>query len=839
MDLQQLKSSVNIIDIAHELGLQLDRNKKCLCPFHKEKTASLQFSEEKQIATCFSANCDAGTMDVIDLVKKFYSWELPKAIEWLKSHANIIETPKASIQPKTINYPEIFNTLSQKLKRSTKVKGYLEYRHLDHNKMEAGYNPGKDFEKLKYCVVFPLKNKKDEIVSFYGRSILPQAKAKHFYTTNRKGLYPCYPNPQTRQLILTECIIDAETLKQHFIFSQKRASVLALYGTNGLTPEHTAAIKELKNLQEITLWMDGDQAGKAASKKYASELQQLLPSVKISTVDMLEGEDINSLLESHEPNIYKHLFEKRKAYNPINGAAVMKELPTKALSKQPKLEIKTNYAIYETDQIKIELMGKIDLKDFSKLRVTIIIQNTAIKEYSPSRNNVDLYNDERVEKLIRRVCEKIQLGRSIVMKSLDKVTKDLEEYRLKHQDNIPDKKVRYPLRDIPQSARQKALEILQDPNLSDILRKKLHQTGVIGEELNAMFLLIILMSRKTHRPLNAMVQGTSGSGKSHLIKKVADCMYNQNKVKRFTRVTDKSFYNYGERDLCNCAIILEDYDGLGEEAELAWRELQSNDMLSSSVSVKNEQTGDISTGEKYVYGPIASVVATTNFRIYEDNETRVFVIAIDESETQTEKVLEYMAKKASKEITSEVEQLIREQIQDMVYMLKPYRVRNPYRLSLPKTTHHRRRLTQMLHDFIEQVTILYQHQRQKEDGLLVTELQDVELAVKLMFNSIVLKTDELDGILRQFYEDLKVYIEKRGKEYEFTQREIRQYFRVSKTQMFRYIKELEELEYIQRSSIGARNIHRYKISYWDNIEKLRQELKQHLYVQIDHYKGNP
>ncbi|QYS91751.1 hypothetical protein JJC04_03270 [Flavobacterium covae] len=150
------------------------------------------------------------------------------------------------------------------------------------------------------------------------------------------------------------------------------------------------------------------------------------------------------------------------------------------------------------------------------------------------------------------------------------------------------------------------------------------------------------------KTLHAVVQGTSGSGKSHLVSGVADCMYDQNKIKRFTRVTDKSFYNYGEFDLVNTGIILEDYDGLSEEAELAWRELQSNEKLSSSVSQKNEQTGDIKTGEKYVFGPIASLVATTKFRMYEDNESRVFIIAIDESDAQTERVLEYMAKKASR-----------------------------------------------------------------------------------------------------------------------------------------------------------------------------------------------
>jgi len=145
----------------------------------------------------------------------------------------------------------------------------------------------------------------------------------------------------------------------------------------------------------------------------------------------------------------------------------------------------------------------------------------------------------------------------------------------------------------------------------------------------------------------------------------------------------------------------------------------------------------------------------------------------------------------------------------------------------------------MLHDYIEQITLLHQYQRQRitaDNNMLVTELDDIEIAVDLMFNSIILKTDELDWILRQFYENLKKYVESKGKDYQFTQREIRHKIRISKTQTQRYFKELEELEYINRSSIGKRNSFHYQISYWDNIEKLRKELRSYLYDQIENYR---
>ncbi len=858
MTLSDLKNNVDIIDIAQELGLQPDKNGKCICPFHKDKKPSLQFSRQKQIATCFSGNCSAGTMDVIELVKKFYSWELPEAVKWLQSKTgNYSITDDATKNLNQEDHQEIYESLHPKLSQSSKAREYLKSRHLDYKKLAAGFNTGAAYDKLKYCIVFPLKDKNNQVVSLYGRSIYDNAKCKHYYTTNRKGLYPNYPSREARQLIITESIIDAATLQQHLpMLSQGQAGfnlspettipvlsgveVLAAYGTNGLTPEHFKAILYLQQLQEIILWFDGDHAGREAIKKYTKELHELVPSVTISTIEMIENEDINSLLDTHEPEILQHLYKKREILYTNTAEKQILKTPVKS-KKIPKgncsIIIKPNHTVYTDEHLKIDVFGKLNLKDLGSLKMTLVVYKAVNLEQTPSRNTIDLYHDDAVEKLVRKIAEKLQIGTSVVRTALDKITRALETHRLDKQNEVPKEHLRYKLRDITSIEEKRALQLLQSKNLIETLTKQLQATGIIGEEKNAMFLFTILLSHKMNRTLHAVVQGTSGSGKSHLIGKVADCMYDQNKIKRFTRVTDKSFYNYGEQDLCNCGIVLEDYDGLTEEAEMAWRELQSNGKLSSSVSQKNEQTGEITTGEKYVFGPIASLVATTHFRIYEDNESRVFVIAIDESEAQTEKVLEYMAKKSAKVITDHEEVVARETIQNICYMLQPYKVKNPYRLQLPKTTKQRRRLTQMLHDYIEQITVLHQYQRQKiNDTMLLTELQDIEIAIDLMFNSIILKTDELDGILRQFYENLKKYVESKGKDYQFTRREIRQKFRISKTQMQRYITELEELEYIHKSSSGLRNSYNYKISYWDNIEKFRVEIRTHLYNQIENYK---
>jgi DNA primase len=845
MEIQHIKTQLSLSQVLHHYNLQ-PKNNMLRCPFHDDKTASLQVNLAKNYYKCHACDKKGDQIQWVQDFEKLTKHEaLLKCASMINPTIPVLTVPP--LEARVLNYQEIFQSLKPKLNQSPKAKEYLKQRNLDYTKLEIGYNTGVSYDKLKSCLIFPLKNEKAEIVSLYGRSILAlspsgragEGLAKHFYTTNRTGLYPNYPKPESTKLILTEAIIDCASLLQ-IDEIQKEYSLLSCYGTNGLTNEHLQAINNLKNLEEIIFFFDGDLPGNQAVEKHAQQLTTINPQLKISKVQTPENEDINSLLQGHTQEILIHLLENRTAIKPATAGdkagAVSVLIETQNAPLPTNQQPPTNPKTYENEHLKIEVLGSIDFKDLSALRVTICITNKQ-KKYHPSRQNLNLYNDDQVEKIIRKIAEKLELGTTILNQAIQKLITQLEKYRKESNQSKPQAKARHPLRSITQREETQALEQLKQKNLDQNLIQKLQQTGIIGEEKNALFLFLILLSHKMKRTLHAMVQGTSGSGKSHLISKIADTMYDQNKIKRFTRVTDKSFYNYGEYDLQNTGIILEDYDGLSQEAEMAWRELQSNNKLSSSVSQKNEQTGEIHTGEKYVFGPIASLVATTKFRIYEDNESRVFTIAIDESEAQTERVLQYMAKKASKEITAEQEQEIQTELQNIVYQLNPYQVQNPYRLELPKNVKHRRRLTQMLHDFIEQVTILFQYQRQKSsENTLITEVQDLEIAVDLMFNSIVIKADELDGILRQFYENLKEYIEKKGKNYEFTQREIRQEFRISKTQGQRYFNELEELEYIHKSNQNKRNSYHYQISYWDNIEKLRQEIRTHLQLQIDNYK---
>ena len=240
---------------------------------------------------------------------------------------------------------KMFTYFKNGVYNSQPAKDYLEKRGLDFSKTEVGYNSGqfhhgkrKDENLInscveygllldlgnkgrtgnpayrsfgKWCIVFGLRDREHKIVGLYFRSTLEKKDQRHFYLRDRQGLYPGYPSGETKRLILTESIIDAASLLDQEEIRNKY-KVLALYGTNGLTEEHQLAIKELKELEEVILFLNGDEAGKKAVEKYGAMLKSEYTNVKITNVEVPENEDVNSLLQGHSSEILTHLLDSRK-----------------------------------------------------------------------------------------------------------------------------------------------------------------------------------------------------------------------------------------------------------------------------------------------------------------------------------------------------------------------------------------------------------------------------------------------------------------------------------------------------------------------------------------------
>jgi DNA primase len=753
MEIADIKNKLTMANVLHYYGLKTDKQSRLNCPFHEDKTPSFQVYYKTQTAYCFSSNCKTHgkSMDVIDFVMHKENGTKAEAINKCKEILGYQKpNSKERYQPdlsKSQFLANMYQYFKNAVHNSKPAKTYLESRNLDFKRLEVGYNAGQfhhgtrrdetvieqclEYGLLidkgitsrtgnkaygvfgKWCICFALKDKDNNVTGLYFRSTLNDKKSKHFYLKDRKGLYPNHPIKTTKKLILTEAIIDAASLLQIETIT-KEYEILSCYGTNGLTSEHTEAIKELKQLEEIIFFFDNDTAGKEAIKKYGAMLKADYPKLKLSQAEPI-NKDINETLQGHDENIFVELLNKRK-----------------------------------------ELI-------FS--------------------------NEKPVENKIVEA----------------------------------------------QTANGGTIDFLKRKHLLKNLNQLIGKAGIVGEENSRMLLFLIIVSYVNKSPLHALVQGSSGSGKTHIISRIADMMP-QEDVMRFTRITESSLYNWGEFDLFKKIVIIEDLDGLKEDALYALREFISNQVLRSSVTIKDKK-GNNKSSHKIVKGQFSSLSATTKGETYEDNMSRSFLIAVDESKAQTKRIIQFQNMRNAGEIDPTAQQKTVGLIQNMVRNLKHYDIINPYatKLNLPDKVHKVRRLNEMYQAVIKQVTFLNQYQRKlTNNNQLITEIEDIEQATEILFESIVLKVDELDGSLRQFFERLKKYVKNENQD--FILREVRQHLNVSKTQVFRYTQTLVELEYIKQIGGYANKGIKYKISYWDNYQKIRAEIKDFLMLQIQQLK---
>ena len=70
MEIQEIKQNLTIATVLHYYGIKTDKQNRLCCPFHEDKTPSLQVYYKTQTAYCFSSNCKTHgkSIDVIDFI---------------------------------------------------------------------------------------------------------------------------------------------------------------------------------------------------------------------------------------------------------------------------------------------------------------------------------------------------------------------------------------------------------------------------------------------------------------------------------------------------------------------------------------------------------------------------------------------------------------------------------------------------------------------------------------------------------------------------------------------------------------------------------------------------
>jgi len=262
MEIQDIKQRLTLAQVLQHYGLKPDKNLRLHCPFHEDKTPSLQVYYKTHTCYCFSSNCKTHgkSLDVIDFVMHKENTDkhsaLLKCAEIINYFEGKVQHQQKPIEiiteatPMTVPREQflgnMFTYFKNAVHNSKPAQDYLHGRGLDALKIEVGYNTaqfhhgsrkddtlisncvavgllapwgtntrqgGQAFKPFaKYCIVFALRNKTNQVTGLYFRSTENSTDQKHYYLKDSTGLYPSYPHPDTKKLIIAESIIDTASL---------------------------------------------------------------------------------------------------------------------------------------------------------------------------------------------------------------------------------------------------------------------------------------------------------------------------------------------------------------------------------------------------------------------------------------------------------------------------------------------------------------------------------------------------------------------------------------------------------------------------------------------------
>lgn len=336
---------------------------------------------------------------------------------------------------------------------------------------------------------------------------------------------------------------------------------------------------------------------------------------------------------------------------------------------------------YQTEELLIELLGGIRIEGLDRMRVTIKVTvinrkhsgNLSNPELAglSVRHNLDLYNDTQVEKFVRRVAEKLETGSIAVTKAISDITSQLEQYRLTQLDKQETRKRKA----ISKEEREEAIQFLEQEDLLSKTNELIGKSGVIGEEVNRLLMYLIFTSRKREHPLHVISLGNSGIGKTYLQEKVGELIPEEDKVE-ITTLSENALYYFGQRELQHRLVLIEDLDG-AESVLYPLRELQSKKFITKTLAQKST-TGETKTVHIKVEGPVSVAGCTTREQVYEDNANRSFLIYIDESREQDERIMAYQRSRSAGRINQVQERQIKQLLQNTQRVLQPVKVRNPF-----------------------------------------------------------------------------------------------------------------------------------------------------------------
>ena len=529
--------------------------------------------------------------------------------------------------------------------------------------------------------------------------------------------------------------------------------------------------------------------------------------------------------------LFTHLINERKTFfllTELSGAISRTEGVTPSIKKEnvpTASQLNTsnpNKLIYHTPQLRFTVWGGIEKDNLHRLKVNLLVEHTSdsLKYY---QDDVNLYSNAQLQRFIKGVSEELETSSTLVKNIIRELSSELALYRLKLGEE--ERKALQPkLYQMSNEEEREAMNFLRTKGLVKNTLKTLEKTGLVGEQKNALLLFFLYLSRLMDEPLHAIIFGKSGSGKTYLQTRVSECLPEES-LRTITSLTENTLY-YSSKDFWKHKVLLiEDLEGV-YNAFLPLREFMSKQSITKLTTDKDAKGNNVQK-LLLVEGPICVSGATTMEGIYEDNANRSYLLHIDESTQHLNEVMHYQRSRQAGLINEIQQQKAKQLLRNAQRLLRGIKVINPYApsLEIPQCVFKKLRTNMHYLKLIEIITFYHQKQREvKADRngrpYIETALEDIECANFLVKDTLLRKSDELSGELRQFFESLKHNVQAR-KAQSFYAKEIREQFRMNPMKVNRFLRDLENRGYIGRNGGNRKYGFEYEIIAWDEYEKLK------------------
>jgi hypothetical protein len=169
--------------------------------------------------------------------------------------------------------------------------------------------------------------------------------------------------------------------------------------------------------------------------------------------------------------------------------------------------------------------------------------------------------------------------------------------------------------------------------------------GLVGEDILAKLLYLVLTSRLLDRQVSAGVKGHSASGKSWCIDVVLR-FFPRDAYMTFTAMSQKALI-YSDEEYAHRTIVVYEVVALREGIEddltsYLIRSLLSEGRIEYPVTVRDPK-GAFTTRTIVKEGPTNLIFSTTKTRVHSENETRILSLNTDDSTEQTARVFAELA----------------------------------------------------------------------------------------------------------------------------------------------------------------------------------------------------